>query len=405
MPRILLYIFLVIASGVLFYFSFNTVNTNPSSQIQTTLKNAGIIKYTDEDLIVINNKGVYINFPNKSIFYSLRDLGISFDKDKKMNINERIFDEFSNNLEKELLYLTKQPAVSLDNLEFYVLGEGANIKLDREKFLSQITFEKITDSRELRIPPHFFEEFQPLENQKENEKFLNKIVGTPLTIKAGRKVFNVSAQDIKSFTTKKTDREKEIVKFDKEKIISYLKNLNEKYQFPTEVDYEEGAEKLATKLLFRLTEENPNKTFILPITGTYSLNPNMHSKFVEVNKSQQRAYLFENGQMIKELIISTGITWETPSGNFRVLNKVPMTISYSYIWYMPWYLPIGTMMGGYYFGFHEIPYQVSYNGMIYSRDPETIGSPATGGCIQVLKGQAEELFNWAEVGMPVYITE
>ncbi len=72
---------------------------------------------------------------------------------------------------------------------------------------------------------------------------------------------------------------------------------------------------------------------------------------------------------------------------------------------MPWYLPIGTINGPYYFGFHEVPYHMDYQGMIYSRDPETIGSPATGGCIQVLKGQAKEIFDWAEVGTPVYITE
>jgi lipoprotein-anchoring transpeptidase ErfK/SrfK len=157
--------------------------------------------------------------------------------------------------------------------------------------------------------------------------------------------------------------------------------------------------------MFRLIEDVHTKTLVLPITSSHKLEADLHPKFIEVNKSNQRAYFFENGKLVKELVISTGVTWETPTGSFKVLNKVPMTISYSRIWYMPWYLPIGTINGPYYFGFHEIPYQVSYNGMIYSRDPETIGSPATGGCIQILKGQAKEVYDWAEVGTPVYITE
>jgi len=81
-----------------------------------------------------------------------------------------------------------------------------------------------------------------------------------------------------------------------------------------------------------------------------------------------------------------------------------MTISYFGNWYMPYYLPVGTV-NGYRFGFHEIPYHMDGAGNIYSRDPNTMGSPATGGCIQLTNIDAMELFAWAEVGTPVYIYE
>ncbi|EKD99899.1 MAG: hypothetical protein ACD_22C00139G0001 [uncultured bacterium] len=70
---------------------------------------------------------------------------------------------------------------------------------------------------------------------------------------------------------------------------------------------------------------------------------------------------------------------------------------------MPNYLPIGYIQGKYRFGFHAIPYHMDGNGNIYSRDPNTMGSPATGGCIQLSPKDAEELFNWARVDMPVYV--
>ena len=81
----------------------------------------------------------------------------------------------------------------------------------------------------------------------------------------------------------------------------FLVDLNSRNKFPTEVNYKASSTKLANHLLFRLTEENPSKTFILPINGSYSIRPTLHQKFAEVNKSQQRAYLFENGELKKTL--------------------------------------------------------------------------------------------------------
>ena len=272
--------------------------------------------------------------------------------------------------------------------------------------INNLEFNNLISNNDIRIIPKFNESFSLDQNIIENQKLIEKMTKTPLQIKIGRQIFNLDSKRLQSLTTKYQDEsKKEKVIIDKQKVEEFLGFLKTNYKLPAEFNMTEASQKLASHLLFRLTEEVHTKTLVLPITSSYTLSPDLHSKFIEVNKSNQRAYLFENGKLVRELVISTGITWETPTGNFKVLNKVPMTISYSRLWYMPWYLPIGTINGPYYFGFHEIPYQVSYNGMIYSRDPETIGSPATGGCIQILKGQAKEVYDWADVGMPVYITE
>jgi len=380
--------------------------TTPVS-IEKTIQDLGLAKVSPEKLSEVNSKGVFINFPNKSIFYNLDKIGVSFDENRERKLDEENFKEFKIFLEKELLYLTKYPVIDLENFTFYGLGENSQVSLNQEKFLEQISWDKVNSQEEIRIKPHFDEIFLSEENKKANEILVKKISSLPLQIKAGRKVFDLKADSLKEFLTYSAENpeNKEIISFNQEKIIQFLSELNTKNPFPTEVDYREASSAISRALLFRLTEEKPGKTLVLPITGTYSKDPNLHPKFIEVNKSQQRAYLFENGKLYQKLVISTGLTWETPTGVFKVLRKVPMTISYTNNWYMPWYLPIGTMMGNYYFGFHEVPYQVNYNGLIYSRDPETIGSPATGGCIQVLKGQAEKVYNWADVGIPVYITD
>ena len=363
-------------------------------------------KISETEVSKLNNKKIFINFPNKSQQYQLSEIGITFNNKKERKIDNAKFNLFKSNLEKELQYLTKNPNINLEKNEFYILGDGSSISLNQDEFLSSVEFNTLINQNELRIIPKFKETFSQDGNKLENQKLISKITKTPLQIKIGRQIFNLDSKKLEGFTSKyQNDDTKEIIVIDKSKIEQFLTGLKNNYKLPAEFNLNEASQKLASHLLFRLTEDVHTKTLVLPITSTFTLSPDLHQKFIEVNKSNQRAYLFENGKLYRELVISTGITWETPKGNFKVLNKVPMTISYSRLWYMPWYLPIGTINGSYYFGFHEIPYQVSYNGMIYSRDPETIGSPATGGCIQILKGQAKEVYDWADVGMPVYITE
>ena len=398
MPKIILYISLTVL-GIVF------LSLGYSKELRSAY-----IKYshqlTDEDLKKANNQKIFVNFPNKSQQYKLSEIGIEVLRDKKIDIKEEKFGIFRKNLEKELQYLSKNPSISLEKNEFYILGDDAKITLDTNKFLNDLSLENLLTKNEIRVVPHFKEDFSLTQNIQQNQVLIDKMTKQALLIKIGRRVFNLDSQTLKSFTSKYQDEDqKEIVRLEKSKIEDYLKTLSEKFKLPAEINASEAAQKLTTHLMFRLTEDVHTKTLVLPITSSHKLEADLHPKFIEVNKSNQRAYFFENGKLVKELVISTGVTWETPTGSFKVLNKVPMTISYSRIWYMPWYLPIGTINGPFYFGFHEIPYQVSYNGMVYSRDPETIGSPATGGCIQILKGQAKEVYDWAEVGTPVYITE
>ena len=417
--KIIAYGIFTLIGFVFLYFSFfpqslesflkdnnlDTFISNTSEKVSTFTNDLTFVKPSQETLNAVNSKGIYINYPQKSMRFSLNEMGLSFNDKKELQVDNEKFNSFKNKLIGDLNYLAVSPVISLESSEFYQLGEGASLELNQEEFLSQITFGLFLNENEPRIVPKFNESFNSQNNLSSNTILVNKITDKPIQLKAGRTEINVSGETLKTFIKSRNENNKQIMYFDYSQITSYLNEQNRLLNFASDVDLNMSSAKLSNHLLFRITEENPSRTFILPIKGSYSLSPQLHNKFIEVNKSQQRAYLFENGNNIKTYIISTGVTWETPTGTFKVLNKVPMTISYSGYWYMPWYLPIGTINGPYYFGFHEVPYHMDYKGMIYSRDPETIGSPATGGCIQLLKGQAKELFDWAETGMPVYITE
>lgn len=413
--KIIKYLILIFIAAVFLYLSLKPSiyqdflikynSYNPLNFLNQKYREITFIPLSEKELEFVNSKEIFINYPQKSIRFLISDLGIKFNSKREREIDLNKFVEFQKKLVLDLSYLTKGPVINLDTSEFYGLGSNSKIELDEKDLLNQLELKNLLVKDNLRVVPKFKEKFTVDENKKVNQELRNIIISKPLQLKAGRREINLTSSNIDSFITSKEVEGKEILFINHNKISEFLSNLDEKINFPTDVDYKLSSAKLANHLLFRLTEENFSRTFVLPITGSYSLSPQKHPKFVEVNKSQQRAYLFQNGELVKTLLISTGVTWETPAGQFKVLNKVPMTISYTNFWYMPWYLPLGTINGTYYFGFHEVPYHVDYKGMIYSRDPETIGSPATGGCIQVLKGQAKELFDWAEVGMPVYITE
>lgn len=409
------YIFLITLGFLFLYFSltpseyeryYNEYQINrPIDYLNQKYKELTFIPLNERELEILNNKEIFINYPQKSIRYQLKDLGVSYNKNREIVLDSEKFKEFENKLINDLSYLSKSPVINLESSEFYSLGPNSKLELNKDDLLNQLSLRNLLTTNSVRVIPKFKEIFISAENKTTNQELLDRVVGKSLQLKAGRKEINLTPTDIKSFIESKDENGKEILLINQTKIIDFLTNLDQRLSFPADVDYKLSAAKLSNHLLFRITEENPSRTFILPIKGTFSISPSRHPKFIEVNKSQQRAYLFEDGKLFKTYVISTGVTWETPTGEFKVLNKVPMTISYSNYWYMPWYLPIGTINGPYYFGFHEVPYHVDFKGMIYSRDPETIGSPATGGCIQLLKGQAKELFDWAEVGIPVYITE
>lgn len=125
--------------------------------------------------------------------------------------------------------------------------------------------------------------------------------------------------------------------------------------------------------------------------------PGMYpGKYIEVNIDEQRMYLWEGMTKINEYTVSTGNIWShpTPLGVRYIENKINNAWSSTYKLYMPWWMSIG---GGY--GIHELPYWP--NG---AREGErNLGHAVSHGCIRLGIGPAQEVYNWAEVGIPVYI--
>jgi len=137
----------------------------------------------------------------------------------------------------------------------------------------------------------------------------------------------------------------------------------------------------------------PSKDVLLPL-------PVVIEKRIVVSIDQQRLWAYEDGELVYEYVISTGIDRSpTQPGIFQVQTHEPS--AYAGLWdlTMPNFLGIYEAWPGFMNGFHGLP--TLSNGQILWAD--VLGKPASYGCIILDLDDAETLYQWAEEGVVVEI--
>ena len=107
--------------------------------------------------------------------------------------------------------------------------------------------------------------------------------------------------------------------------------------------------------------------------------------------------MYEHNNLIKDFIISSGASnTPTPKGEFEIYGKNPLIWSTLYEQYLPYAL---RFFGDYLI--HEVPYDVHK-----VRDGlEDLGKPVSHGCVRLGIGDAEEVYEWADMGTRVIVQE
>lgn len=137
---------------------------------------------------------------------------------------------------------------------------------------------------------------------------------------------------------------------------------------------------------------------------TRKLNPPTPEPAVEkrivVDISDQRTYLYEDDELVKEFVVSTGEPGQdTAIGEFKIQSKIEMAYAATWNLDMPFWLGI-YWSGPLENGFHAVP-TVRHTG-------ETmwdgyLGQRVSYGCIILSLEDAETLYNWADMDTPVSI--
>jgi lipoprotein-anchoring transpeptidase ErfK/SrfK len=118
-----------------------------------------------------------------------------------------------------------------------------------------------------------------------------------------------------------------------------------------------------------------------------------------VDKTQNILLLKNNEEVFKTYTVSTGLNNITPTGNFKIANKLPN----------PTWFKAGTVvapgspeniLGSRWLGFDLPGY-----GIHGTTDPGSLGQQVTQGCVRMLNSDVEELYTIVPVGTEVIIVD
>ncbi len=160
---------------------------------------------------------------------------------------------------------------------------------------------------------------------------------------------------------------------------------------------------------WRLLDENPvvarrglrvGETIIVPAKDVLLDLPIVMDKRIVISIREQKMWVYQDGNLIKENIVSTGISKSpTLPGVFQIRTHIPN--AYASIWdlYMPHFLGIYYATPDLLNGIHGLPL-LSSGERLWA---DVLGRPASYGCIILDLYSAAELYNWAEDGVIVEI--
>ncbi|MDX2100755.1 MAG: L,D-transpeptidase, partial [Leptolyngbyaceae cyanobacterium bins.59] len=138
-----------------------------------------------------------------------------------------------------------------------------------------------------------------------------------------------------------------------------------------------------------------------PVKPTDAIDQPMR---IEIRLKERKAFLFRGNTQVKSYWIAYGRPgWETPVGQFKVMQKI-----HKPTWIHPMTgeaVPGGdpdNPLGKHWIGFWTDG--TNWIGFHGTPNPETVGRAASHGCIRMYNQDVEHLFQQVEVGTPVIVT-
>jgi hypothetical protein len=117
---------------------------------------------------------------------------------------------------------------------------------------------------------------------------------------------------------------------------------------------------------------------------------------IEINLQDQKLRYLVDGRVWKEFPVSSGkASMPTPTGTYKIINKVQKAWSKAYGLWMPYWLGLDKGQ----FGIHELPVWPSG----YREGENHLGTPVSHGCVRLGVGPAQYIYERAAVGTEVTI--
>jgi lipoprotein-anchoring transpeptidase ErfK/SrfK len=143
-----------------------------------------------------------------------------------------------------------------------------------------------------------------------------------------------------------------------------------------------------------VTKEEPVEIKVIP-AGTV-VPGQFTGKYIDVDLTNQKLCQVDGTTVVACHIISSGkASMPTPVGTFAIGNKNPKRWSSTYGLWMPYWQEFKDGV----YGLHELPEWP--NG--YKEGQDHLGIPVSHGCVRLGVGEAQQVFDWTEIGTTVYI--
>lgn len=126
--------------------------------------------------------------------------------------------------------------------------------------------------------------------------------------------------------------------------------------------------------------------------------PVVTDKYVLVDISEQHLYAYESNLLVFSFVASTGMNNATRTGSFSVLDKIPNAYGATWDLWMPNWLGI-YWAGSLENGIHALPI-LSNGTQLWAG---YLGTPISFGCIVLGVNEAQQLYDWVDIGTPVEI--
>jgi len=288
-----------------------------------------------------------------------------------------------------------------DKLAFTYISDGRMKRIDVDGFRRRLitTF----GQTELVIEPTIINLKSDIEKKAEEENVLiDKALARPIEIifrrGDGKVTISLQRRDLSGLLDGADELTTPMyLRVDKGRLASILFN---KVGFAVPVVY--VANRIENEILARQTTDASSPVVLGDDDGPNS-DGTEAEKYIEVDVSQQKMFLFGNGNLLKSFRVSTGLYYPTPSGKYKIINK--STLGYSGIFdvFMPYWMAFSYAKDlGAYLGIHELPYRLS-GGEKFYRFGNYIGQKKTGGCVALAPGDSREVYDFSFPNMDVLI--
>ncbi len=144
------------------------------------------------------------------------------------------------------------------------------------------------------------------------------------------------------------------------------------------------------------TPEPPTITPTYAPPDTSGIPPT--GKYVLVSISQQHLYAYQDSQLIFSFVVSTGSGNSTRTGTVPILDKISSAYADNWNFWMPDWMGI-YWVGNLEDGIHAVPV-LPGGGRLWEN---SLGTPVSYGCVVLGVDDAQQLYDWAEIGTVVRI--